>query len=208
MRRDKEHGAIIIEATYCIAIIIIVMVFVLSLAFYLYQHVMVKIVANEVAEEAAHIYKMSSASNSSSISRTDVVNTKRYRYIFHNDDLKTSCRLKMHIYASDRLATSSLAVRESGVICTIETTTDDIGRRHYTVTVKQNYKFMLGELLEVFGLQGKSVITAEAQSVGIDMLSYMNTVKTTKYGIDKLQSNSSLLSLVNNVIELISSIMD
>ena len=110
--------------------------------------------------------------------------------------------------ANVRLTKSSLAKEDGGLSVNVETIVDDIGRRHYEVTVKQSYSFLLGDLLNFIGRTETQTIERTVYVESVDVLNYINTVKVTKYGIDKVKDNSAFLGLIDSAISLLQSIFD
>ena len=58
MNKKNESGEIMLEAVFCIIVTLFVVMFLLGIGFVLYQHTVVSIVNNEVAEEISHTYKL------------------------------------------------------------------------------------------------------------------------------------------------------
>jgi hypothetical protein len=83
---------------------------------------------------------------------------------------------------------------------------DDIGRRHYEVTVRNKYSFLLGELLNVIGQEEQQVVEATVYVESYDVLNYVNTVKFTKYGIDKITDEVGALKLIDTAIGILSNL--
>lgn len=208
MKIRDEHGAVMLESTYCILISIIVFMFMLSFGFFLYQKAMVTIVTNDVAEEVAQTYKLRNVSDSSSVTRSDVSGVGKYRYLFFSLSFNVTNEIKAISLANVRLTQTSLAEEDGILYVDVETVTDDIGRRHYVVTLKQKYSFLLGDLLSFIGQADAQTLEATAYVESVDVLNYVNTVKTTQYGINEIKGNSSLLKLIDSCISLLHSIFD
>ena len=208
MRVQKERGAVMLESTYCILISIIMFFFLMSLGFFLYQNTVVSIVANDVAEEVSQTYKLRNVSDSSAVTPTDICGVGKYRYLFFSDSFNSKNEAKAASLANVRLTKSSLAKEDGGLSVNVETIVDDIGRRHYEVTVKQSYSFLLGDLLNFIGRTETQTIERTVYVESVDVLNYINTVKVKKYGIDKVKDNSAFLGLIDSAISLLQSIFD
>lgn len=208
MKIKDEHGAVMLESTYCILISIIVLMFMMSFGFFLYQKAMVTVVTNEIAEEVAQTYKLRNASDSSSVTPTDISGIGKYRYLFFASSFNSKNEAKAVSLANVRLTKTSLAEEDGTLYVDVETVVDDIGRRHYVVTLKQRYSFMLGDLLSFIGQADAQTLEATAYVESVDVLNYINTVKVTQYGINEIKGDSALLGLIDSCISLLHSIFD
>lgn len=204
----KEQGSVMLESTYCLLISIIVLMFMISFCFFLYQHAVVGIVANEVAEEVAQTYKLRYITDNSNISSSDISGVGKYRYLFFSSSFNSKNEAKVYTIANARLSKTALAQEVGNLNVDVETVVDDIGRRHYEVTVKQKYTFLLGDLLSFIGQKDVQMIEETSYVASVDILNYFNTVKTTKYGIEKLKDSSSALGLIDSAISLLHSVFD
>ena len=206
MKSSNERGAVMLESTYCILLVIIVFMFMMSFGFFLYQKAMVGIVTNEVAEEVAQTYKLKNVTDNSTLTSNDISGVGKYRYILNVSSLESTNEAKAYSFVDMRLSKTSLAKEDGGMTVNIETVVDDIGRRHYEITVKQRYSFLLGDLLNFIGQSGTQELQATVYVESIDVLNYINTVKATKYGINKIKDNVAALKLIDSVISLLHSI--
>lgn len=208
MKIKDERGAVMLESTYCVLISILVLMFMMSFGFFLYQKTTVTIVTNEIAEEVTQTYKLRNVADSSSISSSDISGVGKYRYLFFADSFNSKNEAKATTLANVRLTKTSLAKQEENLSVDVETVVDDIGRRHYEVTVKQKYSFMLGDLLSVIGQRDVQTLEETVYVESVDVLNYVNTVKVTQYGINKVKDSSSVLGLIDSAISLLHSIFD
>ncbi len=208
MKIKNESGAIVLEATYCILISIIVLMLMMSYGFFLYQKTMVTIVANEVAEEIAQTYKLKNVSDSSMLTSSDISGIGKYRYFFFESRFQSKNEAKAYSFVDMRLSKTALAEKKGNLRIDIETIIDDIGRRHYKVTIKQKYEFLMGKMLNIIGQEDVQELEATAYVESVDVLNYINTVKFTKYGINKMKDNVKMLKVVDSVISLLHSIFD
>lgn len=206
MTAKNERGAVMLESTYCILISVFVLMFLLSFGFLLYQKTLVTIVANDVAEEVSQTYKLRNVADSSSVSLSDISGVGKYRYLFFADSFESRNEAKALTIANARLTKTSLAEAEGSLNVNVETVVDDIGRRHYEVTVTQRYSFLLGDFLSLIGQMDTQTISETVYVESSDVLSYINTVKVTKYGLEALKDNSSVLGLIDSAISLLHSI--
>lgn len=208
MKIKDERGTVMLESTYCILISIIVLMFMLSFGFFLYQNAVVTIVTNEVAEEVSQTYKLRNVADSSAVTSSDISGIGKYRYLFFADSFNSKNEVKIKNLANVRLLKTSLAQEEGNLSVNVETIVDDIGRRHYEVTVKQKYSFLLGDLLSFIGQSDVETLSSTVYVESSDVLSYTNTVKTTNYGLNEMKDHSELLGLVDSAISLLHSIFD
>lgn len=208
MKIRKERGSVMLESTYCILISVIVLMFIMSFGFFLYQHTVVTIVANEVAEEVAQTYKLRNVTDSSTVTSSDISGIGKYRYLFFSDSFNTKNEAKLTTLANVRLTKTSLNEMDGRIKINVETVVDDIGRRHYEVTVSQRYTFLLGELLAFIGQSDSQIIERTSYVESPDVLNYVNTVKATQYGMDELSENVGFLGVIDSAISLLHSIFD
>ena len=183
MKNKAEGGAIILESTFCILVSVFVLIFMISFGFFLYQQATFSIVANEIAEEITQTYKLRNVTNGSSVSDDDIVGIGKYRYLFFSYSFDSKNETKGYNIASVRLTKTDLAKNKGGLDVDVKTVVDDIGRRHYEVTLKQKYSFLLGDLLSVIGQQDIQTLEETVYVESVDVLNYINTVKTTNYGL-------------------------
>lgn len=203
-RHTEENGYLILESTFCYAICMLVIILLLSAGFYLYQLAMVNVVTNEVANEVAQNYKLRYVADSADVTQEDVVTVGKYRYLLFESSFKNAKRATVQRYTTSRLAKTSLAMGDSAPKVTIETVKDDIGRRHYRVTVSQKYTFLFGKILNWIGIEGKSTISASSNVQGTDILNFVNTVKVARYLADgPVMDDLSGLELVDSAIEAV-----
>lgn len=212
MRWDSELGTVVLEATYCTVIVVFVLMFLLSFGFFLYQQVMVSIVTNEIAENVARNYKLRDREYDSEVTISDIDDIGRYRYLFNTKSFEKNHEEQATKYAIKRLSATSLAQTpqgDNGVTVKIKTVTNDLGRMHYEVTVKQEYKFLLGELLEIFiGQDGTQVIESTAYVESNDVSHYIKTVKNWKYATSLINKNSKIAKTLDSIISIIKTWLD
>lgn len=206
MKRD-ERGYMILEATFCYAVCMIVIVLLLSVGFFLYQMVLVQVVTNEVAQEVAQNYKLRNVADSDSVTECDVITVGKYRYTIFRSSFDQAKQQTVEQYATSRLGKTSLSIGWGDPVVTIETEKDDLGRRHYQVTVSQTYTFLLGNVLELVGLNGSMELSSTAYVQGTDMLSYINSVKFWRYLADyPLLNNISVTEVADKLIKAVNSV--
>lgn len=208
MKLKEERGAVILESTYCILISILVLMFLISFGFYLYQNTIVTVTANRIAGEVSQTYKLREVSDSSYVGASDISGIGKYRYLFFADAFNMKNEAKAKNLANVRLSRASLAEEEGDLSVDVETVVDDIGRRHYEITVRQKYTFLLGELLSVFNQSDLQTLSETVYVESSDVSNYVNTVKTTKYGVRAITERSDVLQLGDDVLSLIKSSLD
>ena len=202
----NEQGAIMIESVFGITVSIIIMAFLLSFGFYLYQHTMVNIVANEIAEEVAMTYKFRDVDDCAEISISDIQNIDRYRYFLFAGQYDSANESKGTSLANIRLSKTSLAHFKSTPKVEIEAIGDDLGRMHYEVTLTQNYEFMMGDILSLIGRTNVETLSATVYVESVDVSNYINTVKLANYGLKKFENLNPLFKTVSAVIKLMKSV--
>ena len=106
----------------------------------------------------------------------------------------------------------SLAYEKSKDGVTVRRVVDDIGRSHLEVTVKYTYSFLFSNVLNLIGQSGTQTFEKTVYVESVDVTSYINTVKVTKYAIDKIgEVEDGLLGftgIVENAISLIKNTID
>lgn len=206
MKYKNERGAVILESTYCILLAIFVLFFFLSFGFFLYQKTAVGIIANEVAEEAIVTYKLRNVADSESVSSTDVAGIGKYRYLLFGGNFERKSESKAKTLADTRLTQTEMAKDKGGLSVSVTPVVDDIGRRHYEVTVRNKYSFLLGDLLSIVGQKEVQTVEATVYVESYDVLNYVNTVKFTQYGISKITDEFALLGLIDSAIGILSNL--
>lgn len=208
--KKNEDGVVILEATFCVLLCMIIMVLFLSLAFWLYHVVMVTVVTNEVASEVAQNYKLIEVQDDGEVKRGDIISVGKYRYSVFRNKFEEANEETASKYAVKRLGLTSMSPNEGRPEVLIETVVDDIGKRHYEVTVTQEYTFLLGGALELIGLEETQTISRTAYVQSTDVLSYVNAVKTDVFLADMLTGNTkaggavdSIISAVNSLVQLV-----
>lgn len=200
MKGKKESGFIMLESAAALMFCVFILVFMLSFSFLLYQHVMVKVVASEAAQSVSEIYKFRGVTEAKGITEADIKGIGNYRYLFHGGEFKNKNFAKVKTFADARLTKTTLAKKNGGMTVSLEVKNDDIGRRHLEVTAQQNYTFLLGGILRFVGFKGTHLLKATAAVNSPDILFYINQVKVTKYGINKLKKFSTVFSMINEAI--------
>ena len=205
---DDESGVVMIEATYCITVCIIVAMFFISFGFYLYQNSTMGIVANEVAEETALTYKYKDAASSSNITLRDIKSVGKFRYMFFSGSFHTRSEERANNIVDQRLTKTALAHINGSPTVKVEVVADTIGRNHYKVTISQRYHFLFADMLKWVGINPYAEISAASYSAGVDVLSYTNTVRNTQFVCDYISDNSTIVKVVNSAIKLIHTICE
>ncbi|PNH19073.1 hypothetical protein B6K86_07755 [Lachnospiraceae bacterium] len=200
MNRKKEGGYIVLESAVALMFCVFILVFMLSFSFLLYQHVMVKVVASEAAQAVSEVYKFRDRSEATGITDADIQGIGNYRYLFHGGDFERRNFEKVKTFTDVRLTKTTLAQEAGGVTVTLKVKNDGIGRRHLEVTARQNYTFLLGGILRLIGFERTHLLESTAAVNQEDILYYINQVKFTKYGINKLTEASSVLSMIDKAI--------
>lgn len=208
MEKRNERGAVMLESTYCILISIIVLMFFMSFGFFLYQKTLVTVVANEVAQEISQTYKYRNVRDDSAISKADIEGVGMYRYLFFEDSFISSNENKAKNLANIRLSKTSLAKDEGNLTVEVDTVIDDIGRRHYEVTVKQRYSFLLGDLLSFIGQKDVQVLEKTAYVESSDVMNYFNIVKAVQYAVKKTGEPIKALEVINSAFSLIKTVFE
>ena len=196
----------IIEATLCMIATMVVLIMIMCFGFVVYQHAMVGIVANQAAEEIAVTYKLQNVPDSSSVTLEDVTEVGKYRYwSSHIGDFESANESKLSIYAQSRLTQTSLAIDNGGYDVSVERVADDIGRAHYEIKVTNEYTHLFEYVFTAFGQEPPTVLSATSYVADNDILSYYNTVNTTKYVCGKIPG-SKIVDGIFGVIHAIVSL--
>ncbi len=207
MRRNSERGAVVVESTWCILLVLFVCLFFISYGFVLYQRTVVTVMANDIAEDIAITYKLKNVADASSVTAADVYSVGKYRYLFFSGDFETANNAKGTALGQKRARAGEMAQAVGNTTVKVEKIKDDIGRYHLKVTVKQRYHFFLGDLLSVIGQADTQMVEASVNVVGTDMLSYSNTLHTVSYMTDAI-GELEVVKIVNNVISLLGTIFN
>ena len=185
-----EDGTIMLESVFCILATIIVLMMVMVMGFLVYQHAMMGIVANEVAENIAVSYKFPEMEDASNVSKYRVTLFQRYRETPVAAELIRYTNEKtLQKSAQTRLTNSSLAIDSGGYNVSLERIYDDIGRYHYKITVKNKYTFFFGEVLSILGIKETERLQATSYVAGTDALGITNLSDTTVFVTGKIFNN-------------------
>lgn len=207
MKTNDERGSIMLESTYCILAAVFLLMFLLSFGFFLYQKTVVTIVANQVAEEVSQTYKLRNVTDRSSVSSADAASVGKYRYLLFDGRFQARSQARAKTMADSRLSQTNLAKEENGLTVKVKPVVDDIGRRHYEVTVGRSYSFLLGDLLNILGIHDVEKIEKTVYVESSDVLNYVNTVKATKFGLSQPGELSNILGAMDTVISTIQALL-
>ena len=205
-KEGNERGAVMLEGVFGILVSILVMALLLSLGFYLYQRTVVRIVANEIAEEVAITYKLRNVGDSTSISLNDITGIGKYRYYLFANTFTRENEAKATALAGERLPKTALAKADGAPEVEITVVKDDVGRMHYEVTLRQDYTFLLGKILNLLGIEKSGTLSSTVYVEAVDISYYINTVKMTNYGLEKFTDAISVLKAVDSVVKLMKSV--
>ena len=207
-RLKCERGSVMIESVYCIIFVMFMSFFLLSFGFFLYEKAMFDFSVNQIAEDVVMTYKLEEKHDTfsaSQITEDAVKDVAGYRYFIWNNSVRENNESKLEKGIVKRLSAPSFQKREGDVFCTIKQVDDDIGRRHYEVTVSQNYSFMLSQFLSFIGIHDGMSFEKTVYVEGVDMLDYVNSVKYVSYVTNKMKSNSSVFGLIDSFIKMVQS---
>ncbi len=212
MREKNESGMVMIEATYCILISIIVAIMLISFSFLAYQKTMFSIAVNDVAENVAQTYKYRNIKNNQNIQKQDIKGVGVYRYWFNAQKFAYASNTKAATLTENMLRNGSLAYKKSSNGVKVRRVVDDIGRSHLEVTVRYTYSFFLGNVLNLIGQNGTQTFEKTVYVESVDVASYINTVKITKYAIDKaghaIDQIIKITPIIKNSIQIIRNLQD
>jgi len=202
MERNKK-GVIMIESTYCITAVIVVLIGLMGFGFIIYQAAMFKIASDQVAEDVVHTYKLRNVGETKDITEDDVTSVGLFRYF--GNSLESNSENHLKTMAADRIALTSFAQDDGEMTTEIEPFLDDIGRRHYKVTVTKPYKFLFGTLFDgsifpSFKIDNK--MTATVYVEGVDALNYFNCVSITNYAFRKAEESIGIFETISNCLGL------
>ncbi len=206
MKLKNERGAVMVESIYCLLLAIFVLIFFLSFGFFLYQKTIVTIIANEVAEDVSQTYKLRNVNDASTITVDDIEGIGKYRYLLFSNNFNSKNKQKAKNATKNRLTQTALAENKGDLSIDIKPIVDDIGRRHYKINVKQKYSFLLGGILKVIGQEDTQIVESTVYVESMDVLNYINTVKTTQYGLEKTKE-LDIVDMLDTVISLINKIV-
>lgn len=205
MRRKGEQGAIMIEATWCVLLVMFVFLFMLSFGFLLYQRVTVQVVANEMAEEVAQTYKLKEVEDSSSVTVNDIGRIGKYRFLLFANSFETASEAKAKTLTASRLTQTLFATEEGTLSVDVERIPDDVGRYHLEVTVSQRYGFLLGDFLEFIGQDDVQNLESTVYVTGTDVLYYVNSIHTAS-SLSSILSDIEIIGVVEDAIGILSNL--
>lgn len=207
MKRN-ESGMILLEAVFCMIIVVIVMLMILGLGFAVYQHAVVEIVANETAEEVSKTYKLRNSPSSSDVNDFDVTTPSMYRYVFSEKKYTSKAISRAKQFAEERIGLTNLAEKKNDMNISVEVIRDSVGRRHYQITVSQKYGFLAGKLLQSIGLWEEKTISCTAYSAGVDVSHHVNAINNYKYIVNEFKEHSKFVDTVDTVYSLLHTVFE
>lgn len=203
-----ENGTIMIESTYCMLAAMIVMIFIVGLGFIYYQHVMFVVACDQVAEEVVQTYKLKNVTHNVEVTQADVENKSMgfYRYLWGT--LQSSSKDHLNTLANERLSQTSFALSGGDATVEIVPHLDDLGRRHYAVTITKPYKFLFSNFFNgsVFkALKIDNTMTTTVYVEGTDISHITNTVDFTLFGF-RILENWEVTKLISGFCGLFNTI--
>lgn len=203
-----EGGAMVLESALCIVAAMIIFVMILAMGFVVYQHAMMGIVANQVAEDIAVTWKLPNAPDGSSITKNDVVKIGKFRYFpLFNDCFESANEKKLRVLAQARLTKTSLAKDKGGYDVSVERVTDDFARCHYEITVTNKYETLFIDTLTYLGVSDTSPYTAKVYVAGTDVLWTSNSINTTNSMVKIAAKQTDFFKTINNFVKFAKSIL-
>lgn len=206
-KTNSDNGTVMLEGVIGVLCSMFVLIFLLSFGFYLYQQTMFHIVANKIAEEVVMTYKFIDVEECEDISLTDIENIGRYRYFLFSK-YENKSEIKGKNLANYLLPLGSLAKATSEPVVNVKKLNDGSGRMHLEVTLEQDYTFMLGGILELFNIPESAKISSTVYVESVDVSNYINTVKLTNYGVNKVVESAETLENISGILELMYTIFD
>ena len=201
-----ENGTVLLEGVLCITATLIVIVMFMGLGFLCYQHAMMGIVANQVAEEIAITSKLKNVSDASSVTHSDVVGVRNYRAIVMSDFVNAS-KTKAKNIAQTRLTATSFAKDNGGFNVTVDRVSDKMGRAHYKIVVTNKYVTLFGDSLSMLGFGDSTPYTATSYVSEVDALLYTDYCSTT-YSLCRIgQKQSGFGKTLENLIKFFHSVV-
>lgn len=195
-----EDGTMMLESVFCILATMIVIMMIMVMGFLVYQHAMMGIVANQVAEEIAVTYKFPEMKDASHVSKKDILGVGHFRNVFFREEsFREGNEKTLKKIARTRLTKSSLAKDAGGYEVTLERINDDIGRYHYKITVKNKYTFFFGEILNLLGLEETERLKATTYVAGTDASAYIDSVDTTYLVVGKVTKCDFIDTILSTV---------
>jgi len=207
MNCKDERGAVMLEATWCVLAVLLICMLLISLGFLMYQHTVVQIVANEIAQEVSQTYKYKTAPDSSNVTASHVSSVGLCRYLFR-EKFDSAGERKFKTLVQSRLPQSSLARKEGAMTVDVKRVADDSGRYHLEISVEQRYGFLMGDILSRMGLSDAKTVKSTVYVAGTDMLYYTNMIRNwsnmyNMIGETKIGGTlSSCISIINSMIGL------
>lgn len=200
---SDESGTMMIEATYCMVAVIFVLIFIMGLGFIYYQSVMFNIACNQCAEEVVQTYKLETVTHNYEVTQTAVEGVGKYRYWMGK--IQPASEAHLNTLVNERLAATSFALDGGDATVTIKPHIDDIGRRHYAITITKPYKFLFhnfftGGVIKALNLNSELQATVYVE--GADMLSLSNTVEFTEFIFRFIENGFDAAGLITKWLKI------
>ncbi|WP_034448914.1 TadE/TadG family type IV pilus assembly protein [Butyrivibrio sp. AE2032] len=198
-----EDGTIMLESVFCILATFIVLMMVMVMGFLVYQHAMMGIVANQVAEEIAVTYKFPDLKDPSNITKKRVTEIVYYKSGSEKaEEYRAANEKTLRKIARTRLTNSSLAEDSGGYTVSLERIHDDVGRYHYKITVKNKYSFFYEDVLNILGLDRTERLQATSYVAGTDALEITDITDTSIFVTGKVLNNNIVDTMYSFIHEL------
>jgi len=203
-RAADEDGTIMIESTYCMLATLIVLIFIMGLGFIYYQKVMFAIACDQVAEEVVQTYKLKEVTHNVEVTQEDIGNDKLGYYRYFWGTIQDASKDHLETLANERLAQTSFALDGGKATVDIEPSLDDIGRRHYKVTITKPYKYLFSNFFNgtIFSaLHIDDTMSCTVYVEGTDISHVTNMVELTLYGM-RVVSKADFIDLISSFCSL------
>lgn len=200
-----ESGAVMLESALCICAALIVIVMFMALGFLVYQHAMMGIVANQVAEEIAATSKLKNVSDASSVTHADVVGVRNFRALVMFDFTKAN-KTKAKNLAQTRLTATSMAKDNGGFNVDVKRVSDTLGRAHYEIVVTNKYVTLFGDTLSTLGFTSSTPYSATSYVCETDAILHTDVCSTTYSMCTIGQKQSGFTKTLQNIFKFIHSL--
>lgn len=205
MKHKNERGAVMIEATWCLLLVVFVAMFMISFGAYLYQRATFHVAANQIAEEAALTYKLKTLEADSFLSGSAVGSVGKYRFFLFENGFKEAKEAQAEEWIAERMDKTTFALEKGNYNVKIKKVEDDVGRYHLEVTVSQQYEYMLGDFLKFVGRSKQETQKVTVYVAGTDILYYANSIHM-RQSLSELLGDADIIGTINNCISMLKNI--
>lgn len=210
-KENSEKGMVMIEAIYVVVIAVLIIFFTMNVGTVYYNRIVLTAIANEAASGVAEIY--------GSVNKDPFYNYTGYEYFKNKDayryflgkkqELDSMAEKKAKWYAAYLVYENEFSVEENLDFSDISVTCreNDLHMQTVTVTIDRTYPVFIINPASFWGLNPEYEVQASGTAVCYDIMHQMNAISLKNELTDRLDSSSTLVTIMKDVIKTIEKIV-